>query len=174
MSIIEIITLIIAIITCFFGYKLNKGLIAVLGLIIGFNLGITYLPNLIENETAVYIASIILAIALGLISFKLYLVGVFLLCALFAYIFCENLNLSENIQMIVSLIAGLIAGIIGVKFTRPLMIISTSLAGAGIISETALNLLNIKNDTISIIIILILAILGMIYQFKQNDENSHS
>ena len=76
--------------------------------------------------------------------------------------------------MIVSLIAGLIAGIIGVKFTRPLIIISTSLAGAGTISETALNLLNIKNDTISIIIILILAILGMIYQFKQNDENSHS
>ena len=47
MDIINIITIVISLVTCFFGYKLNKIIIAIFGLIIGFNLGITYLPNLL-------------------------------------------------------------------------------------------------------------------------------
>ena len=39
MTITNIIALIVAIITCFWGYKLNKGLIAIFGLILGFSLG---------------------------------------------------------------------------------------------------------------------------------------
>ena len=42
MDIINIITIVIALVTCFFGYRLNKTLIAIFGLIIGFELGITY------------------------------------------------------------------------------------------------------------------------------------
>ena len=99
----------------------------------------------------------------------LYLVGVFLLCALAAFILCGNLNLEENIQMIISIIAGLIAGILGVKFTRPIMIISTSLAGASALSEKALTLFNFQNNTLEIILFIVVAILGMVYQFKQKE-----
>lgn len=171
MDIINVITVIIALVTCFFGYKLNKIIIAIFGLIIGFNLGVTYLPNLLEDQTIIYIISIILALITGMISYKLYLVGVFLLCALAAFILCENLNLEQNIQMIVSIIIGLVAGILGVKFTRPIMIISTSLAGASTFTESALNLFKIQNNTLSLIIFIIMIILGISYQFKQKDIN---
>ena len=77
MTITNIIALIVAIITCFWGYKLNKGLIAIFGLILGFSLGTEYLPNFINNETIVYIISAIIGIAVGLISYNLYLVGIF-------------------------------------------------------------------------------------------------
>lgn len=171
MDIINVITLVIALVTCFFGYKLNKIIIAIFGLIIGFNLGVTYLPNLLEGQTVIYIISAILALIVGLLSYKLYLVGVFLLCALAAFILCENLNLSENIQMIVSIAAGFIAGILGVKFTRPLMIISTSLAGASTFTECALILFKMQSNTLSLIIFIVIALLGMSYQFKQKDIN---
>ena len=171
MDIVNIITIVIALATCFFGYKLNKTLIAIFGLIIGFKLGITYLPSMLSDQTLIYIISAIIAIAVGIISYKLYLVGVFLLCALAAFILCENLNLQENIQLIISIIAGLIAGILGVKFTRPLMIISTALAGSAAFIENILLLFNIKNDIISIILFIFVAILGMCYQFKQKEVN---
>ena len=90
-----------------------------------------------------------------------------MLCAIAAYILCENLGLDQNIQTIIGLIAGVIAGILGVKFTRPLMIISTSLGGASVLTDTLFALLNINRHILSIVILLILAVLGMSYQFKQ-------
>ncbi len=171
MGVITIVTIIIGLITCFFGYKLNKTIIAIFGLIIGYNLGVTLLPNVITDQTTIYIISVIIAIAIGLISYKLYLVGIFLLCALAAYILCDNLQLAQNIKTIVGLITGIIAGILGVKFTRPLVIISTSLAGATTFAENILNLLNYQNNNLTIIISIIVAIIGIIYQFKQKDTN---
>ena len=171
MDIVNIITLIAAVITCFFGYRLNKTLIAVMGLIIGFNLGLTYLPNIITDQTIIYVVSIVMAILVGLISYNLYLVGVFLLCAIAIYILCENLSLDSNVKTLVGMIAGLIAGILGIKFTRPLMIISTSLGGASLLTNTAFALLNFQNTALSFIIIIVIAILGMLYQFKQSDNN---
>lgn len=171
MSIIDIITLIIALITCFFGYKLNKGLIAVIGLIIGFQISSTYLPAIIESQNLVYILSIIIALILGMLSYKLYLVGIFFLCAISAYLLFENLNLTGNIQIIFGLIIGVIAGILGVKFTRPLIIISTSLCGSSLIINTIMPALNIQNNTVNLILTLIIAIISMAYQFKQKDIN---
>ena len=171
MEIINIITILIALVTCFFGYKLNKILIAIFGLIIGFNLGVTYLPNLLTNQTIIFIISAIIAIAVGIISYNLYLVGVFLLCALAVYILCGNLGLDENIKTIIGVIAGIIAGILGVKFTMPLIIISTSLAGATTIIENVFSLLNIQNNIFELLLFLIIAILGITYQFKQKEIN---
>ena len=171
MNIADIIALIIAIITCFFGYKLNKGLIAILGLILGFLIGITYLPNIIIDKTLIYILSAVIAIFFGFISYKLYLVGIFFLCAIATYILCENFGLTGNLQTIIGILVGLIAGILGVKFTRPLMIISTGLSGASIITEILFNILNFQNDILNFIISLIIAILGITYQFQQKDPN---
>ena len=171
MNIVNIIAVLVGLMSCFFGYKLNKTLIAVIGLIIGFNIGVAVLPNFITDQTIIYIVSAIIALLFGFISYNLYLVGVFLLCAFAAYALCSNLGLESNIQTIISVIAGIIAGILGVKFTRPLMIISTSLGGASLITENAFNLFNFQNNILSIIVFIIIALLGMSYQFKQKDIN---
>ena len=164
MNIVNIVAVLIGLMSCFFGYKLNKTLIAIMGLIIGFNLGIA-------DQTIIYIVSAIIALLFGFISYNLYLVGIFLLCAITVYSLCNNLGLESNIQTIISVISGIIAGILGVKFTRPLMIISTSLGGASLITENAFNLFNFQNNILSIIVLIIIAVLGMSYQFKQPNIN---
>ncbi len=171
MTITNIIALVVAIITCFWGYKLNKGLIAIFGLILGFALGIEYLPNLINDQTIVYVVSAVIGIAVGFISYNLYLVGIFFLCGVAAFVLCENLGLAENLQTIIGLVAGIIAGILGVKFTRPIMIISTSLSGASVLTDTAFQILNFQNNTLAFIISIVLAVLGMIYQFNQKETD---
>ena len=171
MTITNIIALVVAIITCFWGYKLNKGLIAIFGLILGFALGIEYLPNFINDQTIVYVVSAVIGIAVGFISYNLYLVGIFFLCGVAAFVLCENLGLAENLQTIIGLVAGIIAGILGVKFTRPIMIISTSLSGASALTDTAFQILNFQNNTLAFIISIVLAVLGMIYQFNQKETD---
>ena len=88
-----------------------------------------------------------------------------------AYLLFKNLNLTGNIQIIFGLIIGAIAGILGVKFTRPLMIISTSLCGSSLVINTIMPALNIQNNTVNLILTLIIAIISMAYQFKQKDIN---
>lgn len=171
MNIVNIVAVLIGLMSCFFGYKLNKTLIAIMGLIIGFNLGIVVLPNFITDQTIIYIVSAIIALLFGFISYNLYLVGIFLLCAITVYSLCNNLGLESNIQTIISVISGIIAGILGVKFTRPLIIISTSLAGATTIIENVFFLLNIQNNIFELLLFLIIAILGITYQFKQKEIN---
>ena len=171
MNIVNIVAVLIGLMSCFFGYKLNKTLIAIMGLIIGFNLGIVVLPNFITDQTIIYIVSAIIALLFGFISYNLYLVGIFLLCAITVYSLCNNLGLESNIQTIISVISGIIAGILGVKFTRPLIIISTSLAGATTIIENVFPLLNIQNNIFELLLFLIIAILGITYQFKQKEIN---
>lgn len=171
MTITNIIALIVAIITCFWGYKLNKFLISIFGLILGFAIGIEYLPNFINDQTTVYIISEIIGLAIGFISYNLYLAGIFFLCAIAVFVLCGNLGLTEELQTIIGLVAGIIAGIIGVKFTRPIMIIATSLSGASIITDIAFNLLSYQNELLIFIISLVLATFGMIYQFKQKEIN---
>lgn len=171
MTITNIIALVVAIITCFWGYKLNKGLIAIFGLILGFALGVEYLPNFIDDQTIVYVVSAVIGIAVGFISYNLYLVGIFFLCGVAAFVLCENLGLAENLQTIIGLVAGIIAGILGVKFTRPIMIIATSLSGASVLTDTAFQILNFQNNTLAFIISIVLAVLGMIYQFNQKETD---
>lgn len=163
----NIIILIVAAIACFFGYKLNKTLIAILGFLIGYKLGLAYIPNFIENQTMIYIGTIVIAILTGLFSNSLYSIGIFFLCAMSAYILCGNLNLSGDISTIIGLIIGIIAGILGVKFTRSLIIISTGIGGSTLFTDTLFNILNITPSTLSTIILLIIASLGITYQFKQ-------
>lgn len=162
----NIFILIISFITCFFGYKLNKTLIAIIGLFLGFDLGIILLPHIITSETVIYVLSAIIAIILGFIAYKIYLVGVFFLCMISAYVIFGNLGLETTYQTVVSLTVGVIAGIVGVKFTRPLMIISTSLSGALVLTEITFSILNFEIPILNIITSLIIAILGMYYQFK--------
>ena len=171
MTITNIIALVVAIITCFWGYKLNKGLIAIFGLILGFALGIEYLPNFIDDQTIVYVVSAVIGIAVGFISYNLYLVGIFFLCGVAAFVLCENLGLAENLQTIIGLVVGIIAGILGVKFTRPIMIISTSLSGASVLTDTAFQILNFQNNTLAFILSIVLAVLVMIYQFNQKETD---
>ena len=171
MDIVNIITLIVAIIACFFGYRLNKSLSAVIGLIVGFRLGLTFLPGYIADQTMVYILSVIIGIIVGFLAYNMYLIGVFILCAMAAYTLCGNIGLNSNVRTFVGMVVGLIAGILGVNFTRLIVIIASSFAGASLLVETGFTMFNFQNSTLSLVLSIVLAVMGMAYQFSQKDTN---
>lgn len=161
---IKIISIIISFTTILFGYKLNKFLIAILGFIIGFNIINDIIAPMALNETLTLIIPILGALSIALISFKLYLAGVFILCFLATYYLCNIYLPLENLK-IISVILGIILGIIGIKFTRPMIIIFTSISGSSLLVD-ALNI----DSYISILIIIILSVFGIYFQFKNTKE----
>jgi hypothetical protein len=166
MNVETIVILIVSLIACFFGYRFNKSLIAICGLIIGFYLAKTFLPMILTDSNLITICSCVIAIFIGFISFRAYEIGIFLTCFFGIYVFCGNLNLAHDIRIIVGVICGLISGFLAVKFVRPIMIITTASSGAFLFTENILKIINYNNNTLNIVISLVIMILGILYQFK--------
>ncbi len=163
----KIIDLILGLITCFFGYKFSKALLAILGFIIGYKFAMASLPSYIIESWMLTTCSIIIGIILGFISYKLYLIGIFILCGVSTYILCQFIGVDQSLRIIIGIISGILAGILGVKFTKPLLIISTSLSGTTMLVKSLFSVFNFDNNFIYMIIYIIIVCYSINYQLKQ-------
>ena len=169
-TIVLIVSIIIGLLACFMGYRLNKILVMIIGFYIGYKLGDAFLPQLISDDVIVTFVSIVIGIIIGFIAFGTYLFGVFILCFFLAYSLCEAFIDIDTLKIIIGVVAGVVAGIVGVKFVRPIIIITTSLTGGFLVVSSAIQLLNIDSTAIYIICGLILAAIGALSQFRNKEE----
>ncbi len=165
-----IVTLIIGLLACFMGYRLNRVVVMIVGFYFGYQLGIAFLPQIISDSSLIPIASIVVGIIVGYMAFSMYLLGIFILCFMLAYDICDSFIEMEMLKVIIGAVAGVIAGVIGVNFVRPIMIILTSLIGGFLITRAGLELLSISNNIIYISLGLVLAFLGAMAQFRNKEE----
>ena len=127
---LTIVTLLFYIAETFFGYRMIRSWISILGFLFGA-LGGFYLANLLFGQTGYAIAGALIGgILLSALSFKVYLVGVFLIAAYGVFqIGMTLLPLGAEFLTLASAILGLLAGYIAVKNMRPAIIIITALHG---------------------------------------------
>lgn len=169
-----VILIIFNLLQCFFGYKLLKLSVAIIGFIIGVSIGYALMAGTAAAQNRGWLpvlVGIIIGIILGILSFRIYLAGVFVLTAcvtgsaIFGVLAVRGVN--EVICWIAAVAAGILIGILAVKFTRPLTIIVTAIFGA----VNAVNYLNQISTVLSrhqittYAAIGVLAILGIIVQF---------
>ena len=124
----------------------------------------------------IYVLSIVIAILLGLISFRIYQVGVFLLCFFTAYNFfgpvqIGSVEIGQFQTNIIGIIIGVLAGFLGMSFQRPIIILSTSLSGSFTFIKTIADLLNIQSIALVTIASIILTVITVLFQFKNSPEN---
>lgn len=167
-----ITTVIIAIITCLFGFKLNKILIAVAGFGVGYYLCSSGLITALGEGIFTFIISALVGLLVAFLAFRLYLVGVFILCFVLAYNACTVFLDPSTLSTIISIVVGALVGMLGVWFTRPIMIISTSLSGAFVIADTLLPLFNLNTSIVNLIVGLVIALVAADYQFRTTKEES--
>ena len=110
---------------CFFGYRVFKITLAVVGGLVGLAAG--------HGIAAALLVSMVVGAVLGgVLAFMLYIAAVFI--AGFGFGATLGMLLLANYQQMVSVLVGVITGIIGgflaVKAQRVLIILSTSLLGA--------------------------------------------
>ena len=77
---VAVITLILSLLQCFFGYKMLRFWVALIGFVIGFAAGSGIIANIMEvpSKVLIVLVGITAGALLGILAFKLYVVGVFI------------------------------------------------------------------------------------------------
>lgn len=156
---------ILALVQCFFGYKLIKIWIGLIGVVFGGGLALI-LGMALSGGNGALLYFIIGGIIGGFIGFKVYLIGVFLIGVfggiLTALILGSMMGLG-TIMIGLAFILGIAGGIAVLVLQKPAIIIITSI-GAGIQLIMIITLL-CKNEMLGILLGGIIMIIGMWYQF---------
>ena len=180
-NLIVIITaLVIALLYVFFGYKLLRVYISLLGFLIGFALGIVICAVFdLSNTTAVIVIICLCAVALAALGFWLYKAGLFVMILLSLFpiilsIVSEFTTIQPVFMWIGSILFALVLAILAMFFVRPVVIIVTAFSGGLSIANLIINSLlpeiaqvnTVDGARIFMLIIgAVIAVLGIYFQF---------
>ena len=169
--ILAVISLITGLLQCFFGYKFLRFWVTLIGFLIGFSAGLGIASANIDVKYVPLIIGVAAGILLGFLSFKIYLVGVFLFIGTIAAVatgsFLKYASLPAVAAIIICIAVFILCGILAVKFQRPMVIVITALSGASASAKALRTLVAAvsANHTYFIIILLGLAACGILLQF---------
>jgi hypothetical protein len=180
-NLIVIITaLVIALLYVFFGYKLLRVYISLLGFLIGLVIGVVICAVFdLQNSTAVIVIICVCAIALAALGFWLYKAGLFvmILLSLFPIILSvvsEFTTVEPVFMWIGSILFALVLAILAMFFVRPVVIIVTAFSGGLSIASLVVNNLLPEIAQVNttdgarifmLIIGAVIAVLGIYFQF---------
>jgi ribosomal protein L37E len=158
-----IISLVFAAIYCFFGYKLFRVLMGIVGFLVFGIIGFAIGYGVSDETSAAAIIGLVTGVLGAFIMYYLYLVGVFVLIGFSGFII--GIILVDNTGA--SVLIGIIAGVIGVFFAKPAIIISTSISG-GLLMGSSLGIILDIGKPADLLLGVIFAALGIYVQFKTN------
>lgn len=150
---------------CFFGYKIQKLLITLTGVLIGLLIGLLF--GLESGEVAVAVlAALLLALIGGFVAFKLYRVGIFFTFWFYGTLFFGAIFLIlDGIDSVpFGLLPGLVVGILALVLHKGFVICSTAICG-GVPAGFVLGAMT-GSDAVGILLGLALPVLGILVQFR--------
>ena len=134
-QILAAVSLAAALLQCFFGYRLLRVLISIIGFVIGFLLGyLISLEWIRDNSLLPLVIGLAAGALLSLLAFRIYLFGVFLYCGVTAAALIQVIPASsaarwDIISAVLSIAIFVLAGFLGVRYARPCIIIITAVSG---------------------------------------------
>jgi hypothetical protein len=161
---------------CFFGYRLLKLWLFLAGLALGLASGYGAGMRMNLGQTPCILIGVVLGLALGFLAFKIWKLGVFLLCGGMAYLF----GAVWIPQWWLTALVAIAVGILAVKFVRPVVILSTGLSGGSsavqalscaLVSLGALPTVNFLSGWLAWVLGIVLAVGGIAYQFKHSPRS---
>ncbi len=164
-----------ALVNCFFGYRMMRFWIGIIGFSAGMWGGFAAADYFLDNMAVCAVIALAAGFLMTFLAFRIYLVGVFLLCGLFGFGLFWALGTLwfaeyETIVLIVSAVAGIGIGVAGVLLSRPVILLTTAISGGMMASQTMFGIFGVTNETAVLIAGVILAILGAVWQFYNTRE----
>lgn len=158
------------IVNVFLGYRILRFWMMLGGFAIGAGLGylLCDLFELTQNQTRIGCVLGVGAV-LGLIAFFIYRAGIFLIGAgvgltLSVYVFRPN----TSALFFACILAGIALGILAVRYSRPVVILATSVMGAAVSAVAIAKLAKLPEMPYAILIGVALLIIGTVVQFAIN------
>ncbi len=158
-------------VTCFFGLKMKKLVLAISWFMIGY-FGLAFF---IEHASMDSTLKIILQVALGLvfalISTKLQKTAWFISLFVIGFVMI-SLTLPEAwYTLLIAIVVGITFGVIAIYLYEPMIAVATSLGGAYSITMSVANYFNFNKLIFIVIPFIVLAILGLYVQFSSLHKN---
>ncbi|MEQ3215689.1 hypothetical protein AAA088_06515 [Hominifimenecus microfluidus] len=170
-SIFGMVFLGLALLNCFLGYRLKKLWIGMIGFLLGIAIGAGITSLFSENKTVILAAGLVVGILAALLSFRLYLIGVFFYAALSVYPLIAGLIGKELWwEIALSVIAAFLIGLLAVNFVRPVLIIASAVGGGMQVSQIIMGWIAMENPWGLYGVAAGLALLGMLVQFRSSKE----
>lgn len=163
------ISLVVAVLICFMGYRLRKAGIMLAGALMGYTIAHDIAAHYTQPSTALLIG-LVAGLLLALLCSWLYDAGIFVLCgacgALYVSSLIEQFALVWWLQFLILLAAFIAIGVLALQFVRPVLIIVTGLSGASsILSSLSLLGLSLPDGNVRLVCALVLGLVGMAVQF---------
>lgn len=164
-----IISIIIGIILCFCGFKVQKLLITLAWFALGFTLGGLVGGYFIDNQTTLLIIEIIVGLILGGAGYKLEKLALFIAVT---YLTFKTVGpfvsgYEKGVELLIEGGISLLVGALSTFFIKPILIVVSSIAGATLIKESIPIFVTLSANTL-LIVCVVVAILGIISQLKTN------
>lgn len=148
---------------CFFGYRLFRIELALFCFLAGGSLGAALMASLNAHWAILLIVGLVAGILLCIVSYKIYLAGVFLVAGMIGF----GMGWGLAGHWAVGLAVGLAFGLLGIFFARHVLILSTGLSG-GLAAGSALAQLLPIPAIAGTLAGLALAVGGIVVQYKMN------
>ncbi len=139
-SVIIAFLMVLGLIQCFFGYRAFKGLLVVVGFIIGYALGFEAIVSVFHNRYAAFFVALIVGVVCGALSTRVYLVGVFVIAALFGVGLAMHgyAITGDHVEPAMLFICAVVSGVLALYFQKLMIVVVTGLAGAwGVVAGVA-------------------------------------
>ena len=160
-----LIAVIPAILILFYGFKIQKIVIALTFFVVGFELVNTLCENTSIDGTIILLMSVIVGLLFGMFSFRIKQLSIFLF--LFAMGYAAVYFGTDHVwyNTVIGVVVGCLFGGLGVIFYRPMIILSTALSSAYTISYSIFTYCKIENLVYILLVTACLGALGCGYQF---------
>lgn len=174
-----VMTIICALLTVFFGYKLMKVWISLSGFFIGFILGAVIAGVFKASVPVLLIVALVAAILFAIVAFFFYKLGIFVFIGMASFIAVTNfINTiySGNqtwLVAVIGIIIGILVGILAVKFVRPVFILTSAISGAITLATTICPLLHLTSWVVMLITAAVIAVLGILWQFSSTGKGTY-
>ncbi len=180
-GVVAIVTIVLGLIACFYGYPLVRILFAIVGLVAGYLIGI----QLVSTDQ--WLVAVVIGVVVGLIcaflAYPLWSIGITISGMVLGFALFSNvgtlLNLSSTLDIAVGILGAIIVGVLFFLARDPMIMLSTAFSGA---SYTIYGLtlafpgLGISTNTVLLTAaVLILGLIGFLVQYRMfKDRNLYS
>ncbi len=164
-----LIAILLGLLFCFSGYRVQKFLITVVWFVIGYEIVRLVCSEYITNKDTLLIIEIIAGFILASVGYKLEKLALFVTVAYLTYITISPYItfFSKEMNLLAQGVAALLMGGLSIILIKPILIIATSVSGASIFYQYLPVIVNL-DAKILLIVAVVIAVLGIIVQFKSN------
>ena len=159
----------IALLNCFFGYRLLKFWISFTGFLIGGTAGYLIVNQYVNNVAYAILAGFLLGLLIGFLAWRFYLAGVFFMVLIMIFSLFLRVTPQERLYQILILAAGLLVSAAGavaaVRLVRPAVILASAISGGFSAAADLAEFLKLQELYLPLIVGVLLAAAGAGIQF---------